>query len=194
MSCWLPVKAGSFWTGGATPLALGIRYFCRHGNRPGLAEVNHQGLIFADAVQVRVIHEALFSEGYCEKPAAKLAQFAAASTHHRVIIGWYPLRPETAAALYLASKGLLGKRSYAADQIVGFMLCKSLVGRALNLQLGDDEKRVVCSEVASRLSWESCMIDLRERPGEAFDNVSPQEALDKWRELGLENLRGEPWA
>jgi hypothetical protein len=175
-----PVRAGIFWTGGCSPLSLGIRWFTRPGYRPGLAEVNHTGLVFCDGMGPQEIHEALFSEGYCVKPFAKLAGFMS-RPHTRVEFGWLPHGEASVRTLYDESMSYVGWKSYAADQIVAFMLCRSLLGRALHLTLDDDPTRVICSEAVGRIVFEALGLDLRETLTQSFDSLSPQGTLDRWR-------------
>lgn len=174
------IKAGIFWTGTRTAISFAIRWFTRPGYRPGLAEVSHMGLIFEFADGEKIIHEALLSEGYCEKPAARLLRFEGKTAGNRMILAWLPLDAARAQALYEASKDQLGKHSYAVDQIAAFMICKSLIGRLLRLTVSTGEGRVVCSEITARL-LAPFGFDLRDRTDESFDSVVPQEALDQYR-------------
>jgi len=175
-------RAGVFWTGGARDIfSMGIRYFTRPGLSPfRWAEATHMGLRFQlfGGTSER-IHEALASEGYCEKDGLKLVHFVLKSPRHVCYTFWLPVPCGVAQDLYDESKALLGKPSYARDQIYAFILMRLWLTRWLPLTLKDDPSRVICSEIATRLVHETCdrWYDFR-KPGVTYDGTAPQDAFD----------------
>lgn len=183
-----PIKVAFGWSVNRLhPVSTAIRYFSRPGWPPWpLARWSHMFLAFRSADGSTVIHEALLSQGWTEKPARKLTDWLEASPRaHQAEIHWLSIPESQVAEIYRRSREWLGTKSYAMRQIAAFALVGSYLGRYLGLSIKSGEEEVICSEGACQLVGEVAFEwDLRERLAQSWDSVSPQAAYDEFMRMG----------
>lgn len=180
-----PVLVAFGWSADRTsPLSNAIRFMTRQGINPfrRWAEWSHMFLVFEFDDGSQVIHEALASEGWREKPAKKLIAWKKKDPErHLYAVHWLPIDPADIAVIYQASRAWLGAKSYAKKQLIAFAIAESILGRWLGLGIAPGPNEVICSEGAARLvgaivpAW-----DLRTSPDQPWDSISPQGAYDRY--------------
>lgn len=185
-----PVGVGFGWSGCDDALfSVGIRYMSRPGwaVRP-LARYSHMFLVFAFADEERnVIHEALGSSGWTEKPVWKVSEWINKDPGRRwAKLEWLDVPEATVADIYRESCSWIGTRSYSWGQIAVLALTHATIGRVLEpvlpwaRRIDVGEKQVMCAEGAGQLVGKHCPgLDLRE-PGESWAMLSPQDWADRY--------------
>jgi hypothetical protein len=141
-------------------------------------------LVFRFGNGSAVIHEALASQGWCAKPAQKLtAWYKRDPRNHKVELCYLPVDADTVERIYKASTLWIGTKSYAIRQLASLATAKSLLGRYLGLALQPGPNEIVCSEGAARIiGCQDPEWDLRDDPEDAWDNVTPESAYNRYLE------------
>lgn len=183
-----PIQVAFGWSRDETAfMSNAIRYFSRPGFSPfgKWAQWSHMFLVFRFTDGTAVIHEALMSEGWSEKPATKLADWQARDpARHHAELQWLDLDDAAVLMIYTLSMHWLGTKSYAVKQIAAFAIAESLLGRWLGLSVQSGQDEVICSEGACRLVGEVApQYDLRAEEYQSWDSVSPQAAYDAFMRL-----------
>lgn len=195
------VAAGPFWTGiranmvrePGYAVCMMIRWFTRPGLLPlPLAQANHMGLWFRFEDGSRVIHEAR-AGGYTERPFRNLLDWYERGGFVQLdeLSHWPEQR---LALLYSISGDWVGScKGYGFGECAVHAATNLLALRALGLsepirrglfRLWGGSGRVMCSEAAARLLWaRDEWLDLRDRPGTAFDAVTPEGARIRWGKI-----------
>ncbi len=185
-----PVGVGFGWSGcDDAVFSVGIRYMSRPGwaVRP-FARYSHMFLVFAFADEERnVIHEALGSSGWTEKPVWKVSEWINKDPGRRwAKLEWLDVPEATVADIYRESCSWIGTRSYSWGQIAVLALTHATIGRVLapvlpwTRRIDVGEKQVMCAEGAGQLVGKHCpRLDLRE-PGESWAMLSPQDWADRY--------------
>lgn len=188
MSKPIPVLIAFGWSRDETSLlSNAIRYLTRPGLSPfgPWAKWSHMFLVFTMSDGSTVIHEALMSQGWCEKPAKKLSDWLQEDPEHHVAeLHWLPIDAPVVEAIYAASCAWLGTKSYARRQLLAFALAESVLGRWLGLSIESGASEVICSEGAGRQVGELAPEwDLRRTPDQSWDSVSPQGAYEEYLKI-----------
>lgn len=182
-----PVLIAFGWSADHTKfLSQAIRYLTRPKLSPlaKWALWSHMFIIFKMSDGSEVIHEALLSEGWCEKPNKLTMWKKKDPKNHVCAVRWLPIDVPAIEMIYQSSCAWIGTKSYATKQIVAFALAESLLGRWLGLSVESGVDEVICSEGACRLVGEIAPEwDLRKAPDQSWDSVSPQAAYDIWRKV-----------
>jgi hypothetical protein len=139
------------------------------------------------------VHEACVGDdGWRLKPS----RLAAWKGHGRKVIygEWIGADRMDLAGLYAQSVHWASyRRPYDKAAIIGHLIVRSIPGRLLrrlgvDLRVGGDSTKVICSEGGSILLWEYSVdnwLDLRTTPGQPWADVTPQSALMRARALEL---------
>ena len=162
--------------------SVGIRYFSRAQFLPyPIAEWSHMYLIFRLNDGRIVIHEALLSDGWTEKPLEKLLLWRQKSRRNVSRAHWLPINPFVANLIFSRSSKWVGDRkSYAFAQILAMAAANTFLGRLLKRQIKSDDRKVTCSEGAAMLTCdESPFFDPRPNFSFSWDGVTPQNCADK---------------
>jgi hypothetical protein len=182
-----PVLIAFGWSADHTKfISQAIRYMSRPKMAPWSrwALWSHMFIVFKMSDGSDVIHEALMSEGWCEKPCNLSAWKHKDPRNHVFAVRWLPIDVPAIELIYKASLAWVGTKSYATKQIVAFALAESVLGRWLGLSVESGIGEVICSEGACRLVGEIAPEwDLRRVPDQSWDSVSPQAAYDMWRKV-----------
>lgn len=187
-----PILIAFGWSADHTKfMSQAIRYMSRPKMAPWAkwALWSHMFIVFKMSDGTEVIHEALLSEGWVEKPCNLVAWKKKDPRNHVYAVRWLPIDTPQIEMIYAASRAWAGTKSYATRQIVAFAVAESVIGRWLGLSVYTGSDEVICSEGACRLVGEIApKWDLRKTPDQSWDSVSPQAAYDMWRKVasGLE--------
>lgn len=182
----IPIHIGWGWS---TSYFNMICALIRFGTRPSIspfgrwAKWSHMFLVFQRADFSIVIHEALGSTGWREKPHDALLRWHADSPkNHLFEIHWLPIGQATITAIYRESREWLGTKSYDFQQIWAFTAGQSILFRLLKWQVVTTDDDVFCSEGASELVGKYALEwDLRTRRDLPWCLVTPQGAYDAYQ-------------
>jgi len=170
-----------------SPISQAILFMTRRGINPlaRWAQWSHMFLVFEFDDGSRVIHEALMSDGWREKPSIKLVNWKKKDPmRHLYTVKWLPIDQKNITLIYQASCAWLGAKSYARRQLLAFAIAESMLGRWLGLGIAPGPNEVICSEGACRLVGSICPAwDLRAYADQPWDSVTPQGAYDRYLKL-----------